>query len=107
MHFFVLHQPRLHKVLAGHFAAEHCAERCSAAVRSEHVHRETVCRSAGVHIAPGEEGVLSGLGALQPYLIGAVENLSLVLQQRAIADLNNWLVGAPWRPTHSLSKYPE
>ena len=69
-------------------------ERCGAAIWTEHTRRATVCRSAGVHIAPREEGVLSGLGALQPYLIGAVGDLSTALQHRAIADLNDWLVRA-------------
>lgn len=52
----------------------------------------------------GEEGILSGLGALQPYLISTAEDLGTALQQRAIADLNNWLVRQPWRLAHSFVK---
>ena len=40
-------------------------------------------------------GVLSGLGTLQPYLMATADDLSSALQQRAIADFNDWLVRAP------------
>ena len=51
------------------------------------------CRAAGLPLAPREAGVLSGLGSLQPYLLATAQDLATALQQRAIADFNNWLVG--------------
>jgi hypothetical protein len=45
-----------------------------------------------VHLAPREEGVVSGLGQLQPYIIATADELSTALEQRAISDLNDWLV---------------
>ena len=46
-------------------------------------------------IAAGEEGCLTGLGSLQPFLVGAVEELTALLSRRAITDFNDWLVPHP------------
>lgn len=40
----------------------------------------------------GEEGVLSGLGSLQAFLVKAVDELTASLLRRAISDFNEWLV---------------
>lgn len=45
-------------------------------------------------MAPGEEGVLSGLGSLQTFLVRAVDELTASLLRRAISDFNEWLVSA-------------
>lgn len=49
-------------------------------------------REEGLVIAPGQEGALSGLGELQPFLVSAVGELESTLEKRAIADFNKWLV---------------
>lgn len=46
-------------------------------------------------IAAGEEGCLTGLGSLQPFLLSAVEELTASLLRRAISDFNEWLVPLP------------
>ena len=46
----------------------------------------------GVVITAGEEGTLSGLGKLQPFLVMAVEELTTALACRAMSDFNDWLV---------------
>ena len=43
-------------------------------------------------------GVLSGLGILQPYLMATADDLASALQQRAVADFNDWLVRACCSP---------
>lgn len=40
----------------------------------------------------GEEGVLSGLGIVQAFLVRAVDELTASLLRRAISDFNEWLV---------------
>ena len=57
-------------------------------------------------MAAGEEGVLSGLGGLQPYLVSAVDELTASLLHRAISDFNDWLVGACSRHPPSASQMP-
>lgn len=49
-------------------------------------------------MAPGEEGVLSGLGSLQTFLVRAVDELTASLLRRAISDFNEWLVRAAAAP---------
>ncbi len=53
-----------------------------------------MCRAEGILIAAGEEGCLTGLGSLQSFLVGAVEELATLLSRRAISDFNDWLVPA-------------
>lgn len=49
-------------------------------------------RAEGLVMAPGEKGVLSGLGSLQTFLVRAVDELTASLLRRAISDFNEWLV---------------
>ena len=53
---------------------------------------EAACRLAA-SAGPGHDGMLeSSLGQLQPYITACLEDLSTAIQQRAITDINNWLV---------------
>ncbi|KAL3133292.1 hypothetical protein ABBQ38_007172 [Trebouxia sp. C0009 RCD-2024] len=42
--------------------------------------------------AGGQQGMASSLGQLQPYITACLEDLGTAIQQRTIADINNWLV---------------
>lgn len=43
----------------------------------------------------------SSLGQLQPYITACLEDLGMAIQQRAIADINNWLVRPESPPSPS------
>lgn len=52
--------------------------------------RRSVCRVSGGGTSRNSLG--QSLGQLQPYITGCLDALGVAIQQRAIADINDWLV---------------
>jgi len=42
--------------------------------------------------APSRDSLGQSLGQLQPYITGCLDALGVAIQQRAISDINDWLV---------------